>query len=368
MASIFQRLKIPTSISTVSTGLFNSLMDYFDKGISGIFFTTPIRYSTSYGITANPNGGQAHATRLLSEINNVDIVSTNGDSVKLMTALPGYSITVKNNGLKNLLVYPYELDKIDEELADVPITMLPEETRVFKSISDSRWESMPNSLQTITYVLSGNSLPTTPSVYDLKLASTFAILTDGAITISNPQLIIPYGRSGEASLTPTTGITFINGSDAGLSASAVTDSNTLFNELVVLTGYTFGAVNLETVNVGYGAGTFMSGVYIGSTSIVTSASQTIKLVGDGDYIFISQGAMTFGASTTIELTHGAQASRVYWVSVGAITTGAVNILKGNFITSAAINIGATNDIEGRLLSTLTSEITIDGIATNIYLP
>jgi len=362
MVSIFKKLKIANN-ATVTATLFNKLMDAFDGGVDGIFFTTPIRYSTSYGISAQPGGGQTHATRLLTEINNVDIVRTNGDSVKLMSALQGYSITVKNTGLNNLSVYPYELDSIDDELVNVPVTMLPEETRVFKAISDSRWESMQN----ITPVSSG-STSLTPSVYSLQSASKFALLTRGTITISNPKLMIPKGDSGETTLTPTSGITFMNGSNRGLSITASTASNNLYNQLVVLSGHTFGAVNLETVNVGYGTGRFTSGVYIGTTGIVTAASQIITLVGDGDYVFISQGAMTLGATTTILLTHGAQANRVYWVSVGAITTGAVNVLKGNFITTAAINIGATNDIEGRLLSTLTAAITINGTATNIYLP
>jgi hypothetical protein len=367
MASIFKKLKIANN-ATVTAVLFNKLMDIFDNGVDGIFFTTPIRYSSSYGITAHSGGGQTQATRLITEINNISNVNTNGDSVKLMSALPGYSITVKNNSQNTLLVYPYELDFIDDELQNAPISLLPEETRIFKSISDSRWESMPNNILNVTnnYILSGNTL--TPSTYDLLSASTFTILTDGAITISNPKLIIPKGDTGETTLTPLSGITFMNGSDKGLSTGAVANANDLYNELIVLTGYTFGAVNLETVNVGYGTGRFVPGIYVASTGIVTSASQTITLIGDGDYIFISQGAMTLGATNNILLTHGAQSNRIYWVSVGAITTGAVNILKGNFITTAAINIGATNDIEGRLLSTLLADITIDGTATNIYLP
>jgi len=357
MSSIFRKLKIANN-ATVTATLFNKLMDAFDNGVDGVFFTTPIRYSTNYGITSHSSGGQTLATILTSEINNVSLVRANGDSVKLVSARPGYSITVKNNGQHNLLVYPYELDFIDDGLVNVPITMLPEETRVFRSISDSRWESMSDKIQ--------NSI-STPSAYNLHFASTFAVLTNGTITISNPKLIIPDGDSGETTLTPLTGIKFINGSNKGLSTSAVTSANNLYNELVTLSGHTFGAVNLETVNVGYGTGRFVPGVYIGSTGIVTSASQTITLVGDGDYVFISQGAMTFGATNTILLTHGAQANRVFWVSVGAITTGAVNVVKGNFITTAAINIGATNDIEGRLLSTMTAAITFDGTATNLYL-
>lgn len=372
MNSIFKRLKISNNTPVTST-IYNKLIDTFDNGIDGLAFTTPIRYATSYGVYAHPGGGQHLATRLISEINNVDTVKTNGDSVKLMSALPGYSIAVKNNGTHTLFVYPYESDIIDDELVNISVSILPEQSKVFKSISDSRWESTPstqNVTQNITnsYVLSGNTIPLTNSNYSLLSASTFAILTGGAITISNPKLLIPKGDSGESTLTPTTGMTFINGSDRGVSTSAVTSANALYNSLVVLTGYTFGDQNIETVNPGYGVTRFLPGVYLGSTGIVSAASQTITLVGDGDYIFISQAALTFGASMTIKLTQGAQANRVYWVSVGAITTGASNVLKGNFITTAAINIGASNDIEGRLLSTLTAEITIDGTSSDIYIP
>lgn len=363
MASNFQRLRIPRTVTTVSPALFNSLLDTFDNGINGLSFTSPIRYSTAYGVSAHPSGLQPLATRLGAEINNIDIVSVANGSVKLVNALPGYSITVKNNSANNLRVYPYEEDILDDNLKNIPVVLLPEETRIFKSISDSRWESMPNS--TITIV---SGVTSTPSLYSLLNAAPFAVLTNGTTTISNPKLLIPDGNTGQNTLTPSSGITFIQGSNVGLSTGATANAKTLYDQLVVLTGATHGAVNLETVNVGYGTGRFTPGVYVGSTGIVTAAAQTITLIGDGDYVFVSQGAMTFGATTTIKLTHGAQASRVFWVSVGAITTGAVNVLKGNFMTTAAINIGATNDIEGRLLSTLAANITIDGTATNIYLP
>lgn len=359
MASQFQKLKIPSRVTTVSPATFNLLMDSFNSGVTGIPFTTPIRYSASTMLHARPNGGQQRATRLISEINNVSTVNNNGDSVKLMTALGGYYITVRNSGSKTLSVYPYELDSIDGKAVNEPVSMAPNEIRIFHCISDSEWVSTKTTVDMVT---------TVPSEYDLGIVEPFAVLTNGTVTISNPNVIIPKGDIGQDTLSPTSGVTFMSGTNKGLSAAAATVANGLYDELVVLTGFTFGATNLEAVNSGHGTGTFVPGVYVGTTGIVTAASQTITLVGDGDYIFISDAALTFGATTEIKLTHGAQAKRVYWVSVGAITTGAVNTLKGNFMTSAAINIGASNDIEGRLVSTLTSAITINGESTKIYTP
>lgn len=358
----------PTSVITAAQ--YNSLIELMiSSGQTG-------QPSNASGIEAMPGGGQTHAIQLRAGFNNIDTVLSHGDSVKLPDALYGYNITVKNSSNKNLSVFPYETGQIDSLGVTGSFTISPGNTQLFSAVSNAKWVSTSFSVvgpkgDAGTPGVSIGS--TSSSAYSLGTASAYVVLTGGTTTISNSQLIIPTGNIGESSLTNPTSITFISGHDVGAgSTSDVSAANALYNILSVLTASTvsstWGAQNMETVDAGYGVAKFIPGVYIATSGITTSADQTLTLIGDGDYVFISNAAITFGANTTVLLKTGAKASRIYWVSAGAITTGANNILEGNFITPMAISIGSTNSIQGRLLSTISAGITIDGTATTIALP
>ena len=111
----------------------------------------------------------------------------------------------------------------------------------------------------------------------------------------------------------------------------------------------------------FGTETLYSGVY--DISAAGSLGGTITLDGQGNtnsvFIFKFGGALTIGANTTIKLTGGATASNVYWATTGAITAGASSVLKGIFISNAAVTLGATCNIEGRIFS-LGANMTTDG--------
>lgn len=211
------------------------------------------------------------------------------------------------------------------------------------------------------------------SVYSVGNALNFAVLAGTALTFSNSGTTVSTGNTGETTLTGTV-TSFGTGSDTGTTApyaAAVIDAAALHAQLIALTGIsiTANAAALDAYNAGNGLGVFVPGVYTTSSAIGVTASKTITLNGAGDYVFISTGgAITFGATDTINLINGATAGRVFWVANNAITTGATDTLAGNFISGSAgtITIGATNIIRGRLLGP--AAITVDGTATVMSLP
>lgn len=66
------------------------------------------------GITAFAGGGQASATQLTAKFNNVTVVASNGDSVKLPAALTGSKVYVINTDAAQALdVFPQSGEYID---------------------------------------------------------------------------------------------------------------------------------------------------------------------------------------------------------------------------------------------------------------
>ena len=103
----------------------------------------------------------------------------------------------------------------------------------------------------------------------------------------------------------------------------------------------------------FGSGEILkSGVYdiTGAGSI--AGTLTIDAENNPNAIFIIRCSAAFstGASVTIQLVNGAKASNVFWLAVGAVSLGATNVFKGTIIGDAAIAVGDTGNIDGKLLS------------------
>lgn len=205
--------------------------------------------------------------------------------------------------------------------------------------------------------------------YSLGTGSEFVVLAGDDLVDTAPQ----FFTTGDVGyITTETGTQTFGTGSLRTGATVVTAASSVASlkaTLIVLSGtdITASAATLETFNNGYGAGVFVPGIYTTASAIGVSAAATITLSGDGDYVFKSTGgALTFGAGVTIVLTNGAKASRVFWVaSTDLSTTGATSSLKGNFLTRD-ITVASTNNIEGRMLAS--RDVTIDGTATNMYLP
>jgi hypothetical protein len=208
--------------------------------------------------------------------------------------------------------------------------------------------------------------------YPLGAAAEYVILTPAALTIGLAAQPL-VGSTGELEAIKGTPV-YISGSDnpAPVSNAAVTAAAALYTQLTTLTPtYSFapGAVVLDTVDVGFGAGNFRPGIYFGAPTAAagTGASGVVVFDGDGDYVFYFDGAITTGANTRFELVNGAKASRIFFASSAALTTGAGTIWKGTSVSPAGQTTGADNNFEGRLLSTVAA-ITTGAGAQSIYLP
>jgi hypothetical protein len=64
------------------------------------------------GITAFATGGQASATQLTTEINEISTVATAADSVKLPSVAAGMVVRIINNGAEACAVFPFTSDNL----------------------------------------------------------------------------------------------------------------------------------------------------------------------------------------------------------------------------------------------------------------
>lgn len=101
----------------------------------------PIVYDHNTTITAFAGGGQASATALTGEFNNVTTCATAGDSVKLLTAALGLKQTVKNSGATALAVFPFSGDSINALAVNLSVDIPPGGQMTFRAISATVWES-----------------------------------------------------------------------------------------------------------------------------------------------------------------------------------------------------------------------------------
>lgn len=118
------------------TTKFSTLTDWFGKipALLNRLFTDTI--------TAGTTQTQAGATALTSNINRVTIVGTDGDGVKLPTAVGGASITIINDdSAQSLRVFPNTDDTIDGGAADAvdAVSLQPGEAVTYAAADAVDW-------------------------------------------------------------------------------------------------------------------------------------------------------------------------------------------------------------------------------------
>lgn len=98
-------------------------------------------HSTTAGITAFATGGQASATLLTTDINEVSTVGTAGDSVKLPVAIAGYKITIINNGANACDVFPNTSDNLGAGV-DTAVSLAAGANITYASYNATNWVSV----------------------------------------------------------------------------------------------------------------------------------------------------------------------------------------------------------------------------------
>lgn len=106
--------------------------------------------SLTTGLTAFATGGQASATALPSQFNEVTTAATAGDSVKLPAAVAGTVVIVKNEGATSIDVFPTTGDTINDGAANAAVKLPVGGTATFTAINATNWET-----DTQTQVASG---------------------------------------------------------------------------------------------------------------------------------------------------------------------------------------------------------------------
>ena len=98
--------------------------------------------------------------------------------------------------------------------------------------------------------------------------------------------------------------------------------------------------------------TFGPGVH--ATAAAFGLTGTMYLDGqnnpDSNFVFQVGGALGTGAGSRIALVNGAQASRVFFLTIGAASLGADSIFQGTVLARGAITAGAGATVHGSLLS------------------
>ncbi|WP_432671236.1 ice-binding family protein [Flavobacterium sp. SM2513] len=181
---------------------------------------------------------------------------------------------------------------------------------------------------TIASISEGDEVSTSSEVFELIPAMTVSPPTGAYLVLFNAQ---------------------ISSSKTFSSTQGVTDVNAIYSNLMSATG----GVSHTLV---FGSGeTLLPGVYDVTGAPSIAGSLILDGGGNPDALFIIRGtgAFTTGSGTVVSLTNGANANNVFWVSEGAMSTGAPTTMKGTLIAhDAAVALGANTDLEGRMMSTI----------------
>lgn len=253
---------VTDSISTINTAVNGSDGDVTLAGNNDFTgsnsFSLPTSYANATGITAFATGGQASATALTKEQNNVTVCATSGDSVKLPAAVAGLRITVKNSGAAALDIFPFASDSIDALAINLAVRIAPGSVATFYAKDALVWESSVD--ETLTIVA-----PTTNTGQSVYKATSNA--GNYQVTYTN--------ASQAAARTYTT-------PDAGADASyAMTEGAQALNGV-----QTYGAINIDKAATGMTAlaggaqaGTALASTFNNFTTVATTADSAQLPVG-----------------------------------------------------------------------------------------
>lgn len=316
-------------------------------------YSDPINYSNATGITAFATGGQASATALTEEINNITTCATAGDSVKLPAAVAGKTVIVKNSGAAALDIFPASADSIDALAINLAVRIQPGSTATFRAKDAIVWESnidetftlMAPTTNTGAFVLkavasAGNFTTTLQNasqaaarVYTIPDAGANAsvVMTEGAATINGVKtfgdvtdstskdtggLITQGGVGIEKSifagltvnagtaLTVGTNITLAKEVDHNITVTATTTADTDGGDITMDAGAGLGTGNGGTLDIVTGRG---GDTGAGGNLGITSGDGGGTSGASGD-IALTTGGATSGGTGDITLTTGTTAS------------------------------------------------------------
>ena len=255
-----------TAVGALNSGSITSGFTSIDVGSGAVTTTGAISGGTltltgqqfsslTNTITAGSTQSQAGATALTKDINRVTVSGTDGDGVKLPTAVAGSIITIINDdSAQTIKVWPNTDDAIDGGSANAvdANTLAFGSSREYFAVDATNWYTMMNSsLATPVSVASGGTGATS--------------LTDGGVLLGS-------------------------GTGAVTAMSALADGNIIIGDgstdPVALAAFSSSTGTLKVANGGTGASTLTDGgVLLGSGTNAVTATAVLAdgemLVGDG---------------------------------------------------------------------------------------
>lgn len=192
----------------------------------------------------------------------------------------------------------------------------------------------------------------TPDDGSNDIGDSRAVTASSSFPVNAADELGPVTIAG-MSVTPSLGqhlITY-NGQYA---CSVATVVIRVADDLAALRTYLKGLTATNTTHaLTFGSGEILKhGVYdIGGAGSI-AGTLTIDAENDPNAIFVIRCAAAFstGASVTIQLINGAKAANIFWLAVGAVSLGATNVFKGTILGDAAVAVGDTGNVDGKLLS------------------
>lgn len=189
---------------------------------------------------------------------------------------------------------------------------------------------------------------------DLGSAQTYSVLGS---TVANTGF---SDLGGDLGVTPGLTISgFPPGTVTGATHAGDAASAQARLDLLAAWGDAAGRTPNDTISGDLALLTFNAGVHHAPAAVSLSTTLTLDAQGDPNAVFLFQidGAFDTAAASSVNLINGAQASHVFWQSVGAVTLGAASSFKGTILGSAAVTVGAASVLQGRAL-TLNGMVTL----------
>lgn len=280
-------------------------------------YTLPRVADHNTTISAFAGGGQASATALTGEFNNVTTVASNFDSVKLLTAVLGQVQTVRNSGAAILSVFPNTSDAINSLAVNLSIDIPVGGEVTFRAIDATTWMTVNTvtlnspSTQAGTLVFraadnAGNTQTVitnasqagarTYTIPDAGASASF-VMTEGAQTLNGVKTF------GSAPLFPATGfqcdsvtMSQLKWVDVTVTA-ALLDSAGTVNVIAGVTGDQYKIRNVILVGGGtnFGAG--------GDRTIsLTDGTTTWTTIANADIESVPSASLMWGNSKVPFLT------------------------------------------------------------------
>lgn len=190
--TFFNAANIDITIKKILHGIAD-IIDITVPTAAGTVFTAINTYFGVTTITAFATGGQANATALTGEFNEVTVCATIGDSVKLPVAALGKTTTILNSGATAVDIFPVAGSSIGDLAVNLAYRLGQGQQVTFVADSATKWlydressSEAGNLVTQSTSAVTGVTLNTTKGIIT-TFAQSAAAGVSAAFTVTNSK-------------------------------------------------------------------------------------------------------------------------------------------------------------------------------------